>query len=69
MMPRSKSLKARAEAFCVKLNDGLTAVAFVLAMLVSVVGSYRTIELIEVNAQNRIAMADQLQTPMPQVGY
>ena len=69
MMPRSRSFKARAEVFCAKLNDGLTAVAFVLAMLVSVVGSYRTIELIEVNAQNRLAMADQFQTPMPQVGY
>ncbi len=69
MMPRSKSFKARAEAFCAKLNDGLTAVAVVLAMLVSVVGSYRTIELIEVNAQNRIAAGDQLQTPTPQVGY
>ena len=69
MMPRSKSFKARAEAFCAKLNDGLAAVAVVLAMLVSVVGSYRTIELIEVSTQNRLAMADQFHTPMPQVGY
>lgn len=56
MMPRSRSLKARAEAFCAKLNDGLAAVAIVLAMLVSVVGTYRTLELLESAAQNGHAM-------------
>jgi hypothetical protein len=56
MMQRSKSLKSRAEAFCAKLNDGLVAVAIVLAMLVSVVGSYRTIELLEAAAQDGYAM-------------
>ena len=56
MMQRSKPFKARAEAFCAKLNDGLTAVAIVLAMLVSVVGSYRTIELLESAAENGYAM-------------
>jgi hypothetical protein len=44
MVKGTTSLKARAERFCARLNDGLTAVAFVLAMLVFVVGAYRTLE-------------------------
>ena len=41
------SLKQRAERFCARLNDGLTAVAVVLAMLVFIVGTYRTLENVE----------------------
>ncbi len=69
MIRRSISFKARAEAFCAKLNDGLAAVAFVLAMIVSVVGGYRTIELIEDSAQNGFAMVDPLPSPLQQAGY
>ena len=41
------TLRHRAERFCAKLNDGLTAVAIVLAMMVFVVGTYRTLENVE----------------------
>jgi hypothetical protein len=54
MTPRSIKLKTRAEKFCAKLNDGLTAVAFVLAMAVFMAGTYRTIELLELTAQNGV---------------
>ena len=47
MTLRYIQLKARAEQFCAKLNDGLMAVALVLAMTVLMVGTYRTIELLE----------------------
>jgi hypothetical protein len=45
------SFKARAERLCSRLNEGLTAVAIVLAMLVFVVGTYRTLETLELSAQ------------------
>jgi hypothetical protein len=45
------SFRAKAERFCSRLNDGLTAVAFVLAMLVFIVGTYRTLETLELSAQ------------------
>ena len=51
LTPRSQ-LKTRIESFCAKLNDGLAAVAFVLAMAVFMAGTYRTIELLELTAQN-----------------
>jgi hypothetical protein len=41
--PRSSS-KAYLIAICDRLNDGLTAVAVVLAALVMIVGTYRTAE-------------------------
>lgn len=41
------TFKHRAERFCARLNDGLTAVAVVLAMLVFIVGTYRTLENVE----------------------
>lgn len=47
MTLRNIRFKARAEAFCAKLNDGLLAVALVLAMTVLMVGTYRTVELLE----------------------
>jgi hypothetical protein len=47
MSLRYVQLKARAEAFCARLNDGLMAVAVVLAMTVMMVGTYRTVELLE----------------------
>ncbi len=40
-------MRQRAERFCARLNDGLTAVAIVLAMMVFVVGTYRTLENVE----------------------
>jgi hypothetical protein len=60
MTRRAIVFKARVEAFCAKLNAGLAAVAFVLAVVVSMVGSYRTIELMEINAQNQLAAGDQV---------
>ena len=54
----STKLKTRAEAFCAKLNDGLAAVAFVLAMAVFMTGTYRTIELLELTAQEGLPAAD-----------
>ncbi len=42
-----KTFRYRAERFCARLNDGLTAVAIVLAMMVFVVGTYRTLENVE----------------------
>jgi hypothetical protein len=56
--PRSASFKARAEKFCAKLNDGLAAVAFVLAVLVFVSGTYRTIEMLQMTAEDGAAVAD-----------
>jgi hypothetical protein len=50
---RSTKLKARAEKFCAKLNDGLAAVAFVLAVAVFISGTYRTVELLAATAQDR----------------
>jgi hypothetical protein len=47
MTLRHVQLKARAERFCAKLNDGLVAVALVLAMTVLMVGTFRTVELLE----------------------
>ncbi len=41
------TFRHRAEQFCARLNDGLTAVAVVLAMLVFIVGTYRTLENVE----------------------
>jgi hypothetical protein len=41
---RKLTFKHKAERFCARLNDGLTAVAVVLAMLVFIVGTYRTLE-------------------------
>jgi len=41
------TFRHRAERFCARLNDGLTAVAVVLAMLVFIVGTYRTLENVE----------------------
>ena len=58
MMLRSTKLKTRAEAFCAKLNDGLAAVAFVLAMAVFVTGTYRTLEMLELAAQDGLPVAD-----------
>jgi len=52
MTLRYIQLKARAEAVCAKLNDGLTAVALVLAMMVLMVGTYRTVELLETMPQD-----------------
>lgn len=52
MTLRYIQLKARAEAFCAKLNDGLIAVALVLAMTVLMVGTYRTVELLETMPQD-----------------
>ncbi len=49
-----RTLRHRAERFCTRLNDGLTAVAVVLAMLVFVVGTYRTLE----NVETAIASGD-----------
>jgi hypothetical protein len=46
------TLKRRAERFCARLNDGLTAVAVVLAMLVFMVGTYRTLENVETAIQS-----------------
>jgi len=45
------SFRARAERFCSRLNEGLTAVAVVLAMLVFIVGTYRTLETLQLSAQ------------------
>ena len=42
--------RGRAEAFFAKLNDGLAAVAVVLAMLVVIVGTYRAVEVAEDSA-------------------
>jgi hypothetical protein len=58
MTPQSTRLKTRAEAFCAKLNDGLAAVAFVLAVAVFMAGTYRTIELLELTAQDGAGIAD-----------
>lgn len=44
MRLRYARLKARAESFCTKLNAGLMAVALVLAVVVLMVGTYRTFE-------------------------
>ena len=67
-MPSHRPLKARAEAFCAKLNDGLAAVALVLAIIVFVSGTYRTIELLELNVENGLALPDAAggQTTAPQ---
>jgi hypothetical protein len=46
------TLKRKAERFCARLNDGLTAVAVVLAMLVFMVGTYRTLETVETAIQS-----------------
>ena len=62
----SSKLKARAEKFCAKLNDGLAAVAFVLAVAVFVSGTYRTVELLEATAQDRpplVDLSDMAQAP------
>jgi hypothetical protein len=48
------TLRYRAERFCARLNDGLTAVAIVLAMMVFMVGTYRTLE----NVETAIASGD-----------
>jgi hypothetical protein len=50
--PRSNQLRARAEKFCAKLNDGLAAVALVLAIAVFISGTYRTLELLQLDAQD-----------------
>lgn len=42
--------KTRVESLCTKLNDGLMAVALVLAMTVLMVGTYRTVQLLETMA-------------------
>jgi hypothetical protein len=47
MIQIRKSFKARAEAFCAKLNNGLAAVAIVLAITVGIAGTYRTVALFE----------------------
>lgn len=52
MSLRYVQLKARAEAFCAKLNHGLMAVALVLAMTVLMVGTYRTVELLQTLPQD-----------------
>jgi hypothetical protein len=57
-MPRSARLKAHAEKFCARLNDGLAAVAFVLAIAVFISGTYRTIELLQMEAQDHPPLAD-----------
>jgi ABC-type nickel/cobalt efflux system permease component RcnA len=44
MKPHRPSAKAYLVAICDRLNDGLTAVAVVLAALVMIVGTYRTAE-------------------------
>lgn len=44
---KQRTMRQRAERFCARLNDGLTAVAIVLAMMVFVVGTYRTLENVE----------------------
>ena len=54
----STKLKARAEKFCAKLNDGLAAVAFVLAVAVFISGTYRTVELLEATALDRPPLVD-----------
>ncbi|HXQ52637.1 MAG TPA: hypothetical protein VN802_16190 [Stellaceae bacterium] len=56
-------IKSRADAFCAKLNDGLAAVALVLAMVVLMVGTYRTVEMLELTDQGNLAGWDQ---PGPQ---
>jgi hypothetical protein len=51
-MPNANtSFRARAERFCSRLNEGLTAVAVVLAMLVFIVGTYRTLETLQLSAE------------------
>ena len=64
MTPGLTKLKARAEKFCDRLNDGLAAVAFVLAMAVFMAGTYRTIELVEFAAQDGTPGVDIL-APQP----
>jgi hypothetical protein len=59
MTRRFTIFKTRADAFCAKLNNGLAAVALVLAMVVFMVGSYRTVELLELSAQDDLAAGDQ----------
>lgn len=56
--PRPATLKAKADKFCAKLNDGLAAVAFVLAVLVFMSGTYRTIELLQMTAEDGGPVAD-----------
>ncbi|HUK59684.1 MAG TPA: hypothetical protein VLV50_10680 [Stellaceae bacterium] len=51
---KKATLRYRAERFCARLNDGLTAVAIVLAMMVFMVGTYRTLE----NVETAIATSD-----------
>jgi hypothetical protein len=60
MTPRITKLKTRAEKFCDKLNDGLAAVAFVLAMAVFMAGTYRTIAQFDVSAQDGAPAGDLL---------
>jgi hypothetical protein len=55
MTRRFSIIKSRADAFCAKLNDGLAAVAVVLAMVVVMVGTYRTVELVQLTAQDDFA--------------
>ena len=60
MTPGLTKLAARAEKLCDRLNDGLAAVAFVLAMAVFMAGTYRTIEMVEVAAQDGSPAVDLL---------
>jgi len=59
MTRRFSLFKSRADAFCAKLNDGLTAVALVLAMAVFMVGTYRTLELLESTDLDNLSVSGQ----------
>jgi hypothetical protein len=66
MIQIRKSFKARAEAFCAKLNNGLAAVAIVLAITVGIAGTYRTVALFEdAVQQGQSVMTQAGQPPLP----
>jgi len=66
MINSRNSFKARAEAFCAKLNDGLAAVAVVLAITVGIAGTYRTVALFEdAVQQSQLVLSQNAQQPLP----
>jgi hypothetical protein len=48
MIGYSRHLVARIDHFCGRCNDGLTAVAIVLAIILSLSGAYRAAETLRV---------------------
>ena len=66
MIQIRKTFKARAEAVCAKLNDGLAAVAIVLAITVGIAGTYRTVALFEdAVQQSQLVLNQGTQQPLP----